>query len=50
MMFENGGTTDLSTAANNVAAMRNGVAMFRYLETRYVSADTGGESEYTVAC
>ena len=29
MMFENGGTTDLSRSANTVAIMRNGVAMFR---------------------
>ena len=30
MLFENGGTTDLSDAAGNIGIMRNGVAMFRY--------------------
>lgn len=29
MLFENGGTTDLSRAAGNIGIMRNGVAMYR---------------------
>ena len=29
MMFEDGGTTDLSTTANTIGIMRNGVAMYR---------------------
>ena len=30
MLIENSGTTDLSTTANNIGTMRNGVAMYRW--------------------
>ena len=32
MMFGNGNVTDLSSAANSVGIMRNGVALFRHVE------------------
>ena len=31
MLFENGGTTDLSTTANTIGIMRNGVSMYRFV-------------------
>ena len=32
MMFGNGSVTDLSSAANSVGIMRNGVALFRHVK------------------
>lgn len=36
MLFEDGGTIDLSETSGTIGVMRNGVSMYRYCEMRQI--------------